>query len=277
VAVKKKRPAFAKAGKKAKKKAIKKAVKREPKKVKKKAVKKKAVKRDPILRTPDQQTALAQQRYALRGVATEMSRNHPVEAAVTVSANRDGSVDGELRIFNIRHGYTIHDLLIDLGMYLWGRPAREPDSEYALPADHYVSIGALTDWGTRENYEEAYARLLKEGFSPEEASAEARKIASPLPRYRGLGRVGMYPVETAGREVSKSGNLKNVPTMILNAQRLFERQKKRGKPKEILVRAFWNHGDAPSPERIRRLTGKRKREVLATLKLLMKRRNRGGG
>lgn len=232
--------------------------------------------------TPREQSeseiAAAQQRYSLRGMGEEMAAGGRVDYAVSVAKNHDGSVDGELRLFNIKRGYTIEALLIDLNGLLWGSPGREPDSPYALPLGHYISLNFLTDWGTRETYEEAYDRLLKAGFSPEQAAEEAKKIASPLPRYRGLGRLGMYPTQTASGDRTRSGNPKTIQMQMLNAIAVVRRQKnRRTKPQEVLVRAYWNFGEPLSPERVRRITGRRKREVLESLRRIMKRKNRGGG
>jgi hypothetical protein len=202
-----------------------------------------------------QRIAAEQQSYALKGISSAISREGKVEAAVTVHRNRDGTVDGELRVYNIRRGYTIDALLIDLEHLVYGMVDKtgtivEP-SEWRLPKGHFLSIGALTDWGTREEWKEIRDKLIAEGWGPDAAAEEARKRASPLPRYKGLGRVAMYPQRLNPRRVRRGGK-KAKPTKEGGAhihfkaarERLFHPQEgKRHKPQQILIRFYWNHED----------------------------------
>lgn len=187
-----------------------------------------------------QRVAAEQQRFSLQGAARELDKIGKYSTAVHVHRNRDGTVDGELRVFGIRRGYRINDVLTDLSEVLYGSP-RDP-SDFKLPAGHWVSVGGLTDWGgSSADWETAYEKAKSRGASESEARQIASAASSPLPRYRGLDRVALYPQRT-----------EEFPAQVFRAQqgllgeehrdksgrRLGRRHKT--KPTEVLVRVYWN-------------------------------------
>lgn len=188
-----------------------------------------------------QTTAANQQRYSLQGAARLMDESGQYNTSVHVHKNRDGTVDGELRVFNIRRRYKINDVLIDLAEAIYGTPSNP--SEFRLPEGHWVSLGGLTDWGgSKVDWEEAYQRAKKKGATDSEARQIASAASSPLPRYRGLDRVALYPQRAI-----------ELPAQVFRAQQglLGEEQrdavtgrklgrKHRTKPQEILLRVYWN-------------------------------------
>lgn len=188
-----------------------------------------------------QAVAAAQQRYSLQGAARLLDEDGNFNTAVHVHSNRDGTVDGELRIFNIRRGYKINDVLIDLSQAIYGTPHNP--SEFRLPEGHWVSMGGLTDWGgNREDWEAAFERAKKRGATDSEARQIASAASSPLPRYRGLDRVALHPQRAV-----------ELPAQIFRAQQglLGEEhrdkatgrklgRRHRTKPQEVLLRVYWN-------------------------------------
>ncbi len=208
----------------------------------------KKVPRKPLGPLPDnidtiQSIAAAQQRHSLMGAARELDRERRVTTAVHVHKNRDGTVDGELRVSNIKRGYKIVDLLTDISVALHGGP---PDySEWKLPenAGHWVSVGGLTDWGgTKDDWQANYDAGKKRGLTDAEARQVANAASSPLPRYRGQSRVALYPQ----RVVDLPANIFRAQQGLLGeAQRDKTTGKALGrgqktKPTEILIRVYWN-------------------------------------
>lgn len=196
-----------------------------------------------------QATAAAQQRHSLTGAARMLDREGKVTTHVHVHRNRDGTVDGELRIGNIKRGYRITDLLTDVNIALGGDPTNPVD--WALPGHHWISTGGLTDWGgSMSEWKAEYDRHRRAGKSEAEARELASKASSPLPRYRGQSRVAVYPQRVQDR----SSRTSNVTANILRAQEGFlgetfrdsrgrlRGRKNKSKPTEILIRVYWNHG-----------------------------------
>ena len=140
-----------------------------------------------------------------------------------VVKNRDLTIDGELMLANLPHGYTVETALLDLEDFL-GRAG--------IPASYWVSVGGLTDWGTKPEFRAAYEALIEEGLSPEEAAKRARKMASPLPRYKGAGRVATYPQVAA----KVAENFLTASTKIFGGRN----KKRRHKPSALIVRFYWN-------------------------------------
>lgn len=184
--------------------------------------------------------AAEQQRFALNGVGDALALGGKVSVSVHVHKNRDATVDGELRLSNIKRGYRINDLLTDISIFMHGDP-KHP-SEFKLPPDHWISTGALTDWGgTKADWDAEYKRHLKRGKTEDEARYLANAAASPLPRYRGQARFALFP-QRADR----------LPENLFRAQQSYlgeeARDKqghifgrgKRSKPTEILIRTHWN-------------------------------------
>lgn len=184
--------------------------------------------------------ATEQQRFSLNGVADGLSTDGKVTTAVSVHMNKDATVDGELRVFNIHRGYRINDLLTDISSLMHGGP-REP-SPFRLPPDHWVSTGALVDWGgTKADWDAEYKRHRRRGLTGDEARYLANAATSPLPRYKGHGRFALFP-QRADR----------LPENIFRAQQSYLGERfrdrrgklggrgKRSKPDAILIRVHWN-------------------------------------
>lgn len=187
-----------------------------------------------------QAKAAEDMRNSLRGVAFLLDLDGNSHSSVNVHSNKDGTVDGELRLSDIKRGYKINDLLTDVSEYLHGTPQKP--SEFRLPPDHWVSTGALTDWGgTKADWMKEYNRHRKRGLSDDEARYLANAATSPLPRYRGQARFALFPQRSI-----------DVPTNIFRAQQSYlgeafrdqyGRLRGRGdksKPSEILIRVYWN-------------------------------------
>ena len=174
-----------------------------------------------------QELAADRMRFALRGAAAELATDHAVETAVTVHENRDGTIDGEIRIFNIPRALSTKNLLIHMEKSLWDLGK----SPHRLPKEFWISVGALTDWSGRQDFENDYQRLLKAGYSKEEARKEAQKARSPMPRYKGLDRVGMWPQRASDIHINFISARKEVFGKNLTA---------RHKPEQMLVRVYWN-------------------------------------
>lgn len=174
-----------------------------------------------------QEKASDKLRFSLKGAAAELATEHGVETTVAIHENRDGTIDGELRIFNIPRSVATQKLLIHMETALWDRG----QSPHRLPREFWLSVGGLTDWGTRQEYEDEYRRLLKAGLDRHHAAEAAKKARSPLPRYKGLGRVGMYPQRATDTHV----NFINARKKLFGPQ-----QHKRRRPEQMLVRVYWN-------------------------------------
>lgn len=187
-----------------------------------------------------QRVAAEQQRHALLGAARMLDKEGNFSTAVHVHQNRDGTVDGELRAFNIKRGYKINDVLTDISVALYGTP-HEP-SEFRLPEGHWISVGGLTDWGgSKEDWQAAYDRAKSRGATDSEARQIASAASSPLPRYRGLDRVALYPQ----RSVELPAQIFRAQQGLLGEAHRDQVGRKRGrkhktKPIEVLVRVYWN-------------------------------------
>lgn len=189
-----------------------------------------------------QEIAAAQQRYSLMGAARELDREGRVTTAVHVHKNRDGTVDGELRISNIRRGYKIDDLILDISTALHGQP---PDySEWKLPenAGHWISPGALTDWGrSGADWQSIYDKAKSKGATDAEAREEANAGTSPLPRYRGKDRVALHAMPSADLPALMFRARQGI---LGEAKRALDGRKigrgDRSKPTDILMRLYWN-------------------------------------
>lgn len=189
-----------------------------------------------------QEIAAEQQRHSLMGVARELDHEGRVTTAVHVHKNRDGTVDGELRISNIRRGYKIDDLIVDVSTIWHGQP---PDySEWKLPenAGHWISPGALTDWGrTGADWQTVYDKAKDRGATDAEARERANAATSPLPRYRGKDRVALHAMLS-----------RDLPALMFRARQGMLGEAKRAldgtmigrgdrsKPTDLLFRVYWN-------------------------------------
>jgi hypothetical protein len=200
-----------------------------------------------------QDIAIAQQRYSLQGVAKAMEREGKVSASVQVHRNKNGTVSGELRLFNIQKGYTINDLLTDLSMIM--HADLDGPSEFRLPDDagHWISVGALADWGgTKEDWQGVYENAIRRGNTEKEARILATATIGSLPRYRGKSRVSLYPQRSELLPVNifraQQGPLGERSTDRVTGRK-FGRGNKR-KPSEILLRTYWNPWDR-SPANVR--------------------------
>jgi hypothetical protein len=183
------------------------------------------------------------------GAARELDREGKVTTAVHVHKNRDGTVDGELRISNIRRGYKIDDLVLDISVALHGEPPKkkgEPwgDSEWKLPenAGHWISPGALTDWGrTGGDWQNIYDKAKERGATDAEARERANAGTSPLPRYRGKDRVALHAMPSKELPALLFRALSG---MLGEAKRSAEGKKlgrgDRSKPTDLLIRVYWN-------------------------------------
>lgn len=187
-----------------------------------------------------QSIAAAQQRRSLAGAAHDLEREGKCSVAYRVHANKDGTVDGEIRMFNLKRGYTVNEATTDLGLAIHGTP--EEPSEWKLPEGHWFSAGALTDWGgTKEDWLALYEQAKTDGHTDAEARALANAGTSPQPRYKGLSLVMLYPQR-----------IEQVPANIFRAQQgmlgeahMTPEGKKLGrgrksKPQAILARFYWN-------------------------------------
>lgn len=176
----------------------------------------------------DRQVAAAERlRFSLRGGAAEIAASEGVQASVSVAENRDGTIDGEMRIYSIPRSLSTDRLLLGIEAAMWNLGK----SPHRLSKEFWMSVGGLTDWGTKQEFEQEFERLLKAGYDKATARHEAQKARSPLPRYKGLGRVAMYPQRAD-----------NIHVNMLNARkRLFGPQvHRRHKPEQILIRVYWN-------------------------------------
>lgn len=207
-----------------------------------------------------QRVAADQQRHSLRGAARQLDTIGKFSTSVTVHANRDGTVDGELRIFDIKKGFTVNRLLTEVAKVLHGDI--ENPSEFRLPEGHWYSVGALTDWGgDKEDWEATYQAALKRGSTVAEARNIASAASSALPRYRGQDRVALYPQRS-----------EDLPAQIFRAQQgmLGEALRdatgkalgrgRKTKPNELLIRAFWNPWDRSPAPSARGKRGKKKKK-----------------
>lgn len=196
-------------------------------------------------------------RTSLRGMAGEVVSSKLGNASATVAANQDGTIDGELRVFDLTRKISVNRILIELERIFWGE-TRSVEVRKRLPSGKYrtasqvksvpspwrlpttrprfwVSVGGLTDWGTKDQFQRVYDKLIKQGMDEHEAAETARASASPLPRYKGLGRVAAYPQPMA----------KSAINFLTARKHIFARQMRKGRnrPEQILVRIFWDPDD----------------------------------
>ena len=167
-----------------------------------------------------QRIAADQQKAALTNAGEGITSTDKCKANIRVEKNADGTVDGWLIISEIKHGYTVKTLYLDLERYL------------TIPHLHWLSLGFTVAPRSEEQVEREIKKRVSAGQNPEEAlKAEKRKYY----RYKGLDRINVYPQSRKSRPDYKATN-------FLTARRLAERlQKMRGKPQQVIVRLFWNH------------------------------------
>lgn len=133
---------------------------------------------------------------SLETLSKRVEEKWGVKGSVAVAVNRDGSVDGELRLTHLgdkdgRRAYAIM-FGIDVGSMSEGPEALPVEKRmFVPPPDNWVSIGvALSHWDSRTF--EVEERDLQADFdlTPEEAIDEIR---SRYARFQGLDFVANYP------------------------------------------------------------------------------------